>query len=134
MKKIRVCFLNLQICDMITLRTVWCCTVTEHKRDIEGLSSGPFKITVCVGLCIVWIMFTSFASIMLSCFIFTCLLLVLSSSVVFPICLYCYLSVMVQSSPAFTPGLRRVSTDTDASNSKSSWLSCPPAEQNISVL
>lgn len=36
---------------MITPSTVGCCTVTRHKRDIEGLSQGPFKIPVCVGLC-----------------------------------------------------------------------------------
>lgn len=36
---------------MITPRKVGCCTVTKHKRDIEGRSYSPFKITVCVGLC-----------------------------------------------------------------------------------
>lgn len=46
-----MCFLNFKMCDyMITPRKVRYCTVTEHKEDIEGLSCGSFKITICVGL------------------------------------------------------------------------------------
>lgn len=54
----RVCFLNFKMCDyMITPHKVRYCTVTEHKEDIEGLSCGPFKITICgvahvCGLCL----------------------------------------------------------------------------------
>lgn len=34
-------FLNFEICELTTPRKVGCCTVTEHKRDIEDVSCGP---------------------------------------------------------------------------------------------
>lgn len=105
-------------------------TATEHKKDLVA-----YLKYVCVGLCMYVDFYPLTCLIFTSCchVCFTFLLLVLSFTVVFSFHLNGYLSVMVQSSPALTPGLRRVSTDTDASNSKSSWLSCPPAEQNKSV-
>lgn len=60
--------------------------------------------------------------------------LVQSGSVI--VLLHCYWSTTVQSSPALTPGLRRVNTDMEASNSNSSRLSLPSTEkihQNRSI-